>query len=100
MKSELLDALHAGQVTIRFTKLDGEERVMVCTLNEDLIPEEDKPNGNGTPRPEGLISAYDIDKGGWRSFYEYNVISASLVLHTSNEQPTLPLEVTGISVGH
>jgi len=55
--------------TITFTKKDGTERVMNCTLRGDMLPaveiKEDK-----TPRKQNdsVISVYDLDAKGWRSF--------------------------------
>ena len=55
--------------TITFTKKDGTERVMNCTLRGDMLPvveiKEDK-----TPRKQNdsILSVYDIDAQGWRSF--------------------------------
>ena len=55
--------------TITFTKKDGTERVMNCTLRGDMLPvveiKEDK-----TPRKQNdsVLSVYDIDAQGWRSF--------------------------------
>jgi hypothetical protein len=55
--------------TITFTKKDGTERVMNCTLRGDMLPvveiKEDK-----TPRKKNdtVLSVYDIDAQAWRSF--------------------------------
>jgi hypothetical protein len=55
--------------TITFMKKDGTERVMNCTLRGDMLPvveiKEDK-----TPRKQNdsVLSVYDIDAQGWRSF--------------------------------
>lgn len=55
--------------TITFTKKDGTERVMNCTLRSDMLPaveiKEDK-----TPRKknDNVLSVYDLEANGWRSF--------------------------------
>jgi hypothetical protein len=55
--------------TITFTKKDGTERVMNCTLRGDMLPvveiKEDK-----APRKQNdsVLSVYDLDAQGWRSF--------------------------------
>lgn len=55
--------------TITFTKKDGSERVMNCTLRSDMLPaveiKEDK-----TPRKknDNVLSVYDLEANGWRSF--------------------------------
>jgi hypothetical protein len=57
---------------VTFTKVNGEERIMTCTLIEDKIPEEFKPKGSRKPYV-GVISAFDINAEGWRSFKSDNV---------------------------
>ena len=37
-KEELLNELQSRSVTVKFTKVDGTERVMVCTKSLELIP--------------------------------------------------------------
>lgn len=62
-------------VTVTFTKVDGTERVMNCTLKPELLPEA-KPLAEGkTPRKESSTSirVYDLEKQEWRSFTTKNV---------------------------
>ena len=62
-------------VTVTFTKVDGTERVMNCTLKPELLPEV-KPLAEGkTPRKESSTSirVYDLEKQEWRSFTTKNV---------------------------
>jgi len=62
-------------VTVTFTKKDGTERVMNCTLKPELLPEA-KPLAEGkTPRKESTTSirVYDLEKQEWRSFTTKNV---------------------------
>ena len=54
-------------VKVSFVKQNGESRDMVCTLREDIIPEEHKPK-TGAPKVQGLVSVWDLEKKGWRSF--------------------------------
>jgi hypothetical protein len=64
----LKGVLTVQPATITFTKKDGTERVMNCTLRGDMLPvveiKEDK-----TPRKQNdsVLSVYDIDAQGWRS---------------------------------
>ena len=37
-RKELIGKLKEGDVSVTFTKKDGSERVMKCTLKEDVIP--------------------------------------------------------------
>ena len=62
-------------VTVTFTKQDGTERVMNCTLKSELLPEA-KPLAEGkTPRKESTTSirVFDNDLKDWRSFTTKNV---------------------------
>ncbi len=65
----LKGVLTVQPATITFTKKDGTERVMNCTLRGDMLPvveiKEDK-----APRKQNdsVLSVYDIDAQGWRSF--------------------------------
>lgn len=69
-RDEVLDVLRTKDgVLIEFTKLDGSERKMKCTLKQELIPEDSKPKGNGdVPVNEEIIKVWDLEKKGWRCF--------------------------------
>lgn len=71
--SKMLQEAPKG-VKIRFTKKDGTERVMIATLNGNLIPEEDHPK-NPSRHPEGVQVVYDLEKSSWRSFRKDSLIS-------------------------
>ena len=62
---------------VTFTKQDGTERVMNCTLKPELLPVvEVKPLQEGKlPRKESTTSirVYDLEKSEWRSFTTKNV---------------------------
>ena len=64
-------------VTVTFTKQDGTERVMNCTLKPELLPVvEVKPLAEGKqPRKESTTSirVFDLEKKEWRSFTTKNV---------------------------
>jgi hypothetical protein len=66
---ELKKKLREGVVEVTFTKKDGTERVMKCTLKESLIPEKHRPKGDNPRESSGtVIPCYDVEKEGWRSF--------------------------------
>jgi hypothetical protein len=56
-------------VNVTFTKTDGSERIMKCTLNETLVPQtEKKESGKSkTPNPE-VCPVWDLELEAWRSF--------------------------------
>jgi len=68
----LQDLLKTNTVTVTFTKKDGTDRVMNCTLNPDMLPVVELKE-DMIPKPERkksttTIAVYDIDSNGWRSF--------------------------------
>jgi predicted transcriptional regulator len=60
--------LRSEKVTITFTKKDGTERTMVCTLKEDKIPSEHAPKNTGKAQSEESCAVFDLENDGWRSF--------------------------------
>jgi len=79
-KTELIELLVAGPVSVTFTKADGTDRVMKCTKWMDLIPEQNHPKKESTgDNTSDNITVFDLEKGGWRSFNitkvkEYSVV--------------------------
>jgi hypothetical protein len=74
----LQDMLRMGPVTITFTKKDGDERVMTCTLQEDAIPADQRPKPlaegqEQRKRSDANLSVWDMNANGWRSFILANV---------------------------
>ena len=68
-KNKLIEDLHGNICQVIFTKVNGEERVMSCTLNKDILPEitEDVVK-NPREKNEESLAVWDTDKGAWRSF--------------------------------
>ena len=61
--------LHVGPVTVTFTKKDGTERVMKCTLDPKELPLQPiTENKKERKQPENSIAVYDLEAKGWRSF--------------------------------
>ena len=64
--SKLKNNLHQGIVEVTFIKANGDERVMKCTLDPDVVPE---TTGTKTVnRNEEAQPVYDVVTKGWRSF--------------------------------
>jgi hypothetical protein len=61
--------LHIGPATVTFTKADGTDRVMKCTLELDKLPKTVIKEG-AKPRKESTTSlrVFDLEKNEWRSF--------------------------------
>lgn len=56
------------KVEINFTKKDGAERQMKCTLKEGVTPVVENPKTSDT-----LCTVWDTELGQWRSFYFENI---------------------------
>ena len=67
-------------VEITFTKVNGEKRVMNCTLHESVLPKVDLPiePSNRKAQSDSIISVWDIDEEGWRSFRVANLVDYKL----------------------
>ena len=59
---------------VTFTKVDGTERVMPCTLRTSAMPQQAVNEHHKTRlyNPE-VLSVWCLDKGEWRSFKVMNV---------------------------
>lgn len=71
---DLRELLQKGIVSVTFTKKDGSERVMLCTLFPDFLPATD---GNGSYN--GITVVYDLENEGWRSFRDDSVTDYEVV---------------------
>jgi len=72
------EMLLTSQCRVIFTKVNGEERNMVCTLREDIIPSASKdPITQKKVRDisEEVLAVWDVKAEGWRSFRVANVVS-------------------------
>lgn len=67
-KKWLLSHLKMGDVTIKFTKKDGTERNMVCTLKEDVVIPYEKKTDKVKEKSSDVLSVWDVEKNAWRSF--------------------------------
>ena len=65
-REALVKSLQKNIMSVVFTKVNGEERKMLCTLSEHILPE----TFGESKRKENLevLSVWDIDNDGWRSF--------------------------------
>jgi len=75
-RAEMKAKLKAGICTVTFNKVNGEQRVMECTLSEDIIPvpvaSDEEINRNRAPN-EDVQVVWDVNKEGWRSYRIANV---------------------------
>lgn len=65
----LTGMLHVSPVTVTFTKKDGTERVMKCTLDpKELPPQLVNESKSERKKSDNTIAVYDLEAKGWRSF--------------------------------
>lgn len=85
-RTELLDNLSKGVVTVEFYKVNGELRVMECTLSDEIVPHpyafEDARN---TVMERSSQSVWDIKANDWRSF-RFDKIQSILITEDRNEE--------------
>jgi hypothetical protein len=79
----LNNMLKVTEATITFTKVDGTERVMKCTLEAAKLPsvvikEDAKPRKETTSTK--ALRVFDIEKNEWRSFTIKNIKRIELSL--------------------
>lgn len=81
-RDELLNALRGKPAPyITFTKVDGEQRRMWCTLNDTYIPDASKPkNEKPLKENDSVIRVFDLDKQEWRSFRVENVTKLDYIV--------------------
>lgn len=77
----LKDMLHQGPATVTFTKKDGTERIMKCTLEPNVLPKVELKE-DAKPRKESTTSmrVFDLEKNEWRSFTIKSVKQIQIVI--------------------
>lgn len=84
-KTWTLGILHDNNVKdlcVTFTKADGSERAMQCTLVESRIPTDKIPKTAGSPTTSNgsAVRVFDIEKSEWRSFRWESVTKVDFTL--------------------
>ena len=77
-RTDLQNLLSQNVLIVDFTKLNGDKRVMTCTLREDMKPRATKEDTISQKKVrdlnEEVVSVWDVNAKGWRSF-RYNRIN-------------------------
>ena len=78
--NDLVGKLKRAVVSVTFTKVDGTERVMRCTLVPVFLPEEHRDLAPMlTETAPVTIAVWDVDVSAWRSFRLENVTDATVI---------------------
>ena len=67
---KILDANHGRQVSVKFTKKNGDVRTLKFRP-DDFLP----TLGTGRKSPEDMFTVVDQELGQWRSFRTHQVLS-------------------------
>lgn len=82
-KLDLKNLLEQNVLTVDFTKLDGDRRVMTCTLREDMKPRATKTDAMSQKAvrevSDAVVSVWDVNAQGWRSFRYDRINSVDIV---------------------
>ena len=88
-KNWLRTLLKEREVVVTFAKVNGDERVMTCTLQEGIIPKPDKTDVLSYKKGRDIQSdkvcnVWDVNAKGWRSFRWANVKKIDFSLEAQN----------------
>tara|TARA_A100001035_G_scaffold245040_1_gene213073 strand:+ start:260 stop:541 length:282 start_codon:yes stop_codon:yes gene_type:complete len=67
-RDRLITRLTEGKLNVTFTKKNGEERTMFCTLMSEFLPETKETEKKDQKVNEEVLAVWDLDKDAWRSF--------------------------------
>lgn len=84
-KDTIVEELKSNIVIVNFTKVNGEERNMTCTLLPHLLPESDNEETKRTIKENSdVVRCYDLSARGWRSFRVDSINDIVKVVNSGN----------------
>jgi len=78
----IVDQLRSNVLEVSFVKVDGDARVMPCTLLTEYMPEASETKVQQVDDysvNKSVVRAFAIDKQAWRSFRVENVTGVRVV---------------------
>ena len=83
LKESTIAKLVKGEVVVTFNKINGDKRVMTCTLQEGVVPEATKKDPASQKKVQKINEevqvVWDVNAKGWRSFRWANVTEVASV---------------------
>jgi hypothetical protein len=83
VREDLDKLLEQNVLVVDFTKLNGDKRVMTCTLREDMKPPATKTETISQKKVRAMtpavVSVWDVNAKGWRSFRYERINSVDIV---------------------
>mgnify|MGYP000243889058 CR=1 FL=1 len=80
--NELKTRLEKYMMEVTFTKVNGEQRIMTCTLHPDALPPAIKEDAMSQKKVrelnENVLNVWDTNAKGWRSFRVANVTETKI----------------------
>lgn len=67
-KEYIAEKAKNGIITVRFTKVNGEERTMRATLLAEHLPDHVDIEERATRDTSNVLAVWDVEAKGWRSF--------------------------------
>jgi hypothetical protein len=71
-RDTILKDLQSNVVEVTFEKVNGETRVMRCTLDPQHLPSNFDPKyleeHHEKPQNKNVLAVWDLQNGGWRAF--------------------------------
>lgn len=64
-RERLVEILRTNVAVVTFIKVNGERRIMKCTLSPDVLP---ALKGSNHKRNKEVLPVWDVEKQAWRSF--------------------------------
>ena len=88
-KADLRCQMEQNVMVVDFTKLNGDKRVMTCTLREDIKPRATKDDTMSQKKvremSDAVVSVWDVNAKGWRSFRYDRINSIDIVEDYNHE---------------
>lgn len=78
-RDKVVSDLKSHVCKVVFTKKDGTDRTLVCSLREHFLPKDYEPV-EGRKENLDAVSAWDLEKWAWRSFRLDSVKSFEVIV--------------------
>jgi hypothetical protein len=95
-KADLKFQLEQNVLVVDFLKLNGDKRVMTCTLREDMKPPATKTDTMSQKKvreiSDAVVSVYDVNAKGWRSFRYDRINSVTIIEEYQTEWYNKPVD--------
>jgi|LauGreDrversion4_2_1035121.scaffolds.fasta_scaffold204830_3 hypothetical protein len=79
-KAGIQALLRQGAATIVFTKKDGSERVMKCTLQEGVVVPHEKTTDRVKEPKDDILPVWDLEANAWRSITIPNIKTVEFIV--------------------